>query len=82
MDFLSDKVWAVLTAIISTLGGFIIYERRQIENRFVKIEKDISENQIDVAVFKESLENLKEDTQEIKRSQQNIIDLLVKKRKL
>ncbi len=74
MDLIPDKLWAMLAAVVSALGGFVLYERNKIDARFVKIEQDISDHKINVAVFKESLLNLKEDTEEIK-------ELLKRKRK-
>lgn len=66
MEWMPEKIWAVVAAIISALGGFVLYERKRVDSRLSKIEEDLSEYKTDLAVVKESLKNLKEDTQEIK----------------
>ena len=66
MDVIPDKIWAVIAAIVSALGGFVLYERKKVDNRLSKIEQDLSQHKTDLAVVKETLVNLKEDTQEIK----------------
>lgn len=82
MEYMSDKVWAIIAAVISALGGFVVYEHKRIDSRFNKLEQDVAEHKINVAVFKESLVNLKEDTQEIKEAQKDMIELLSRKRKI
>lgn len=74
MDLIPDKVWVVLAAVISSMGGFILFERKKVDRRLNKIERDMSQHRTDIAVVKEALTNLKEDTQEIK-------DLLMRRRK-
>ena len=74
MELIPDKIWAVMAAIVSALGGYFLYEHKTIDRRLSKIETDLNEYKTDVAVIKESLGNLKEDTQEIK-------DLINKRRK-
>jgi len=74
MDLIPDKLWAVVAAVISSLGGFMLYERKRVENRLSKIESDLVQHKTDLAVIKEGLTNLKEDTQEIK-------ELLTRRRK-
>lgn len=81
MEFISEKVWTLGAAIISALGGFVIYERNRVENRLIKIEQEMSEQKTDLAVVKESLMNLKEDTQEIKEGQKALLDLLNRRKK-
>ncbi len=66
MDIIPEKVWALVAAIISALGGFVLYERKRVDTRLSRIEQDLSQHKTDLAVVKESLANLKEDTQEIK----------------
>lgn len=66
MEWMPEKIWAVVAAIISALGGFVLYERKRVDLRLSRIEEDLSQHKTDLAVVKESLKNLKEDTQEIK----------------
>ncbi len=66
MDIIPEKLWALVAAIISALGGFVLYERKRVDTRLSRIEQDLSQHKTDLAVVKESLANLKEDTQEIK----------------
>ncbi len=75
MELIPEKVWAVIAAIVSALGGFFIYERKRVDNRLSKIEQDMAQHKTDIAVVRESLLNLKEDTQEIKEL------LMVRRRK-
>lgn len=79
MDFIPEKLWAIIAAVISALGGFFVYERKRVDNRLNKIEQEMSEHKVDVAVVRESLTNLKEDTQEIKVLLQDL--LIIKRRK-
>ena len=82
MEPLIDKFWAVVAAVISALGGFVLYERKKVDKRLSIIERDLSQHKSDLAVVKESLSNLKEDTQEIKEGQKDIMIMLsVKHRK-
>ena len=76
MDLIPEKLWAIIAAIISALGGFVLYERKAVDRRLSKIENDLSQHKTDLAVVKESLTNLKEDTQEIKDGQKDIMVLL------
>ena len=86
LDAISDKMWAVVAAIISALGGYVMYERKKIDHRLSKLEEEISEHKTELAVVKECLTNLKEDTQEIKEFQKATVDILtamnMKKRKI
>lgn len=66
MDIIPEKFWAIVAAFISALGGFVMYERKKVDNRLSKIEQDLYQHKTDLAVVRESLVNLKEDTQEIK----------------
>ena len=61
-----EKLWTVVAAVISALGGFVLYERKRVDGRLSKLEQDLSQHKADIAVVRESLTNLKEDTQEIK----------------
>ena len=66
MDLIPDKFWALIAAVVSAFGGFFVYERRRVDTRLTKIEEDVAQHKTDLAVIKEGLLNLKEDTQEIK----------------
>lgn len=76
MDFIPDKFWAFIAAVVSSLGGFFMYERKRVDNRLSKIETDLAQHKTDLAVVKETLTNLKEDTQEIKEFQKATVDIL------
>ena len=66
MEGISDKLWAIGAALISALGGYVLYEKKAVDARIDKIENDLAQHKIDVAVIQEGIKNLKEDTQEIK----------------
>lgn len=80
-----DKLWVVLAAVISAFGGYVMYERKKIDGRLDRLEDDVAdhytEHKTELAAFKETLKNLKEDTEEIKSSQQQMLNLLIKRRK-
>lgn len=80
-----EKLWAVIAAIVSALGGFVLYERKKVDSRLSKIESDLGQHKTDLAVVKETLTNLKDDTQEIKEFQKATVDILtamnIRKRK-
>ncbi len=78
MEWMPEKLWTVVAAIISALGGFVLYERKRVDVRLSKIEQDLSQHKSDIAVVRESLTNLKDDTQEIKEA---IMELLSRRRK-
>lgn len=82
MDIIPDKLWTVIAAVVSALGGFVVYERNRVDTRISKIEQELAQHKTDVAVVKESLVNLKEDTQEIKEAQRDMIEMLSRRRKI
>lgn len=71
MEDLWNKFGAIIAAIISSLGGLYLYDRQNTNSRLNKLEQDVAKHNTDVAVIRESLVNLKEDTQEIKSILQN-----------
>ena len=79
-DFL-NKFGAVLAAIISAMGGWYIYDRNVTNSRIAKVEEDLVKNKIDIKVIETRFEELKADTEEIKSSQKDILDLLTKRRR-
>ncbi len=74
MDMIPDKAWAVVAAIVSALGGYVVYDHKRVDSRLSKVERGLAHHNTELAVIREGLLNLKEDTQEIK-------DLLVRRRK-
>jgi hypothetical protein len=76
MDFIPDKLWALIAAVASALGGFVLYERKRVDDRISAVEKDIEDHKVNLAVVKEALSNLRDDTQEIKEFQKATVDIL------
>jgi hypothetical protein len=76
MDYIPEKLWAVIAAVISALGGFVMYERKKVDVRLSRIEADLANHKTDLAVVKECLTNIKEDSQEIKEFQRATVDIL------
>ncbi len=76
MELIPEKLWALIAAVVSSLGGFMLYDRRRVDGRLNRIEFDLAQHKTDLAVVKESLMNLKEDTQEIKEFQKATVDIL------
>lgn len=77
----SDKIYSVLAAIITGIVGFFMYERKKTDERFERIETELSQHKSDIAVVQEAVRNIKGDTDEIKESQKVMLDLLTLKRK-
>lgn len=76
MDMFWDKIGAIFAAIISALGGFYMYDRKSTNDRLTSLEKDMSQTKTDLAVVETKFTELKEDTQEIKQAQKDILALL------
>jgi hypothetical protein len=76
MEDICNKLNYIIAALISALGGYVLYERQKIDNRLTSLETADKEHKAEIAVLKESLNNLKGDTEEIKESQKAIIELL------
>ena len=81
MEDIWDKIGAIIAAIITALGGFYMYDRKTTHERLTKVENDLSQNKIDIKVIEAKFVELKADTEEIKSSQKDIINLLNKRRK-
>ncbi len=81
MEALWDKIGAIVAAIISVLGGFYMYDRTTTHNRISKLESESAKQRTDIEVIKVQFHELKADTNEIKQSQKDIINLLTKRRK-
>lgn len=81
MDHLWDKIGAVVAAIITSLGGLYIHDRNTTNKRFNKLETDVAKSKMDIAIAAVRFNELKEDAEEIKQSQKEIIDLLTKRRR-
>lgn len=76
MEALWDKIGAVVAAIITALGGFYMYDRKTVHDRLSKVESDLAQTKTDIKVIEVRFTELKEDTEEIKKSQRDIIELL------
>ena len=76
MESLWDKIGAIFAALITTLGGFYMYDRKTTNERLTKLEMDTAQQKIDIKVIETKFTELKEDTEEIKDSQKAIISLL------
>ena len=80
-----EKLWAVIAAIVSALGGFVLYERKKVDTRLNKMETDLSDHKADIRELRTHFKELKEDTQEIKEFQKATVDILtamnIRKRK-
>ena len=81
MEDLWDKLGGIIAALITALGGFYMYDRKNIHDRLTKIEDDVAQTITDIKVIEVRFLELKEDTTEIKESQKAILDLLTKRRK-
>lgn len=75
MEWISDRIWTVVAAIVSALGGYVIYEKKLTDVRFKKLEEAVIISKIEIAVIQSQFKDLKEDTQEIK----NMLNILVRK---
>lgn len=81
MEALWDKIGAIIAAIITALGGWYVYDRKSMNDRITKIENESVQHKIDIKVIEVRFNELKEDTAEIKKSQQDIIELLTKRKR-
>ncbi len=81
MEPVFDKLWGVMVSILGALAGFFMYHHKKLNDRVSSLEAELSDHKRDIAVVKESLTNLKDDTQEIKELQNKIVDILVQKQK-
>lgn len=81
MEDIWGKIWTVVAALISVLGGLYMYDRTSTNTRLTKVEQDLMQHKIDIKVIETKFTELKEDTEEIKETQKAIISLLTKRRK-
>lgn len=79
MEVLWDKLGSIAAAIITALGGWYMYDRKTTNDRIVKLESESNQHKIDIKVIETKFTELKADTEEIKSSQQTILNLLLKK---
>lgn len=73
-----EAISAFVITIFSALGGVYVKDKRKAEARFLKLEAQVMEHKRDIAVVQESVKNIKEDTNDIKASQQHIINILTR----
>lgn len=76
-----DKLGAIIGAVITAIGGFYMYDRKTTNDRLTKVESDLVQNKLEIKIIEVKLEEVKEDTSEIKEYQKTIIELLTKRRK-
>lgn len=81
MDSILDKVWGVLITVTTALLGFFMYHQKKVNDRLVYLEQEVSKHSTEIAVVREALNNLKEDTQEIKEASQLTLKILAGKGK-
>ena len=81
MEALWEKLGVIVAAIISALGGLYIHDRNTTNKRFTKLETDVAKSKMDIAIAAVRFSELKDDAEEIKKSQKEIIDLLTKRRR-
>jgi hypothetical protein len=79
LEGLGDKIGTIIAALVTTLGGYMMYNKKMSDDRFGKLESSSTQNTIDLKIIEVRFNELKEDTQEIKESQRAIIDLLTKR---
>lgn len=76
MEDLWNKIGAIVGALITSLGGLYLYDRKTTHDRLTKVEKDLAQQNTDIKVIEVKFSELKEDTADIKESQKAIIALL------
>lgn len=81
MDDIWNKMGAIIGAAITALSGLYMNERRIFNNRIATIEKESSKHTSDIRLIENKHEDLKSDLNEIKASQQTILELLLSKSK-
>lgn len=81
MEEIWNKLGAVVGALITTIGGYYMYDRQVTSNRFSKLEKELAQQKIDLRILEVKFVEFKNDIEEIKESQKSIISLLTKRRK-
>lgn len=67
MEWITDKLWPILAAIVSAISGYLMFEKRKLDNRLRKLEEDSNMSKIEIAIIRTQYADLKEDTQEIKQ---------------
>jgi len=76
MEVLWDKIGVIIASLITAMGGLYMYDRKINNERLTKLEKDSSQHRTDIRIIEVKFAELKEDIEEIKGSQQYIINLL------
>lgn len=66
VEWMSEKIWTFIAALVSAFGGYMVYEKKKSDKRFSKLEEQTLANKIEIAVMQSQYKDLKEDTQEIK----------------
>lgn len=79
MEALWDKISAIVAASITAMGGYYVYDRKITHDRLSRVEAELAQSKIDIRVIEVKFVELKEDTEEIKSSQKEIISILTKR---
>jgi hypothetical protein len=79
MEDLWNKIGAIVAAMISAFGGWYVYDRKVTNDRITKIENESTQHKIDIRVIETKFIELKADTEEMKSSLKDIINLLTKR---
>lgn len=80
MEDLWNKIGAVVAAIITAVGGLYMYDRKTVHDRLTKVETEVSQNRTDIKIIEVKFSELKEDTEEIKETQKEILRLLSRRK--
>lgn len=79
MEALWDKISAIVAASITAMGGYYVYDRKITHDRLSRVEAELAQSKMDIRVIEVKFVELKEDTEEIKSSQKEIISILTKR---
>jgi hypothetical protein len=74
MDWFNEKVLSVIAAIVSSLGGYIVYEKRKVDRRLSKIESENDTLRIEIAVMKSQYKDIQKDIRYIRLGLDKLIE--------
>ena len=76
MEWISEKMWSVIAAVITACGGYIVYEKKKVDKRLTKLEEERAILNLEIAVMKSQHKDLKEDIGYIRMGLDKIIEKL------
>ena len=76
MEVIWEKMGVIIAALITSMGGLYMYDRKINNERLTKLEKESSQHRTDIRIIEVKFAELKDDIEEIKGSQMYIINLL------